>query len=141
MKLYFEQAQELQEGIALLAPELHISLCPAAEADVTVTVKKEPTAISAVTLNGTKAEITFGGGKSRFFRALATLTQWLKEGVQSCSVTETPLFCSNGAMVDMSRNAVMNVETVQLMLRKMSLMGMNTFLLYTEDTYELEEFP
>ncbi|MBQ9099524.1 MAG: beta-N-acetylhexosaminidase [Clostridia bacterium] len=141
MKLYFEQAQELQEGIALLAPELHISLCPAAEADVTVTVKKEPTAISAVTLNGTKAEITFGGGKSRFFRALATLTQWLKEGIQSCSVTETPLFCSNGAMVDMSRNAVMNIETVQLMLRKMALMGMNTFMLYTEDTYELEEFP
>jgi hypothetical protein len=44
-------------------------------------------------------------------------------------------------MVDMSRNAVMKVDTVMQMMRKMALMGHNTFMLYTEDTYEIEEYP
>ncbi len=51
------------------------------------------------------------------------------------------MFQTNGAMVDMSRNAVMNVSTVKHMLRAMALMGMNTYMLYTEDTYEVEGEP
>jgi len=69
------------------------------------------------------------------------LVGWVKEGVREKTLTETPLFESNGAMIDMSRNAVMNVKTVKMMLRKMALMGMNTFMLYTEDTYEIEGRP
>ena len=110
-------------------------------ADVVVTVKEADENICAVEKNGKTATITYGGGKSRFFRALATLTAWCREGVSESSSTEHPLFLTNGAMVDMSRNAVMNVATVKLMMRKMALMGMNMFMLYTEDTYEIEGYP
>ena len=34
----------------------------------------------------------------------------------------------------------MKVDTVKLLLRKIALMGLNTFMLYTEDTYEVEEY-
>ena len=51
------------------------------------------------------------------------------------------IFKTNGAMFDMSKNAVMTVKSVKLLLRKMALMGLNTFMLYTEDTYEVEGFP
>ncbi|NLD88309.1 MAG: beta-N-acetylhexosaminidase, partial [Clostridiales bacterium] len=50
-------------------------------------------------------------------------------------------FTLNGAMVDMSRNAVMNLKTVKYMLRKMALMGLNAYMLYTEDTYEISNRP
>ena len=35
----------------------------------------------------------------------------------------------------------MKVETVKFMMRKMALMGQNAFMLYTEDTYEIEGRP
>ena len=44
-------------------------------------------------------------------------------------------------MVDMSRNAVMRPKIVIEMLRRLALMGMNTFMLYTEDTYEIPSRP
>ena len=94
-----------------------------------------------VTLDGARATITYGDGKARFFRGLATLLGWIGDGITQKSNTERPLFATNGAMVDMSRNAVMNVTTVKEMLRRMALMGLNTYMLYTEDTYELEEYP
>ncbi len=47
----------------------------------------------------------------------------------------------NGAMVDMYRNAVMTVGAVKTMLGGMALMGLGMFMLYTEDTYEIKEYP
>jgi N-acetyl-beta-hexosaminidase len=44
-------------------------------------------------------------------------------------------------MIDVSRNPVTNLDTVKFMLRKMALMGMNTYMLYTEDTYEIKGRP
>ncbi|MBQ8174872.1 MAG: beta-N-acetylhexosaminidase [Clostridia bacterium] len=90
---------------------------------------------------GREATITYGGGRARFFRGLARLADWAKKGVLDSCITEHPAFTLNGAMVDMSRNAVMNVETVKVMLRRMALMGMNAYMLYTEDTYEIEGRP
>ena len=136
----FQNADALMGGIALVAEELGITVADC-DADITVAVAKEDRDILTVVLDGKEAAITYGGGKARFFRGLALLHQWLKEGRSTGMVTETPLFTANGAMVDMSRDAVMNVPTVQFMMRKMALMGMNTFMLYTEDTYEVENQP
>ena len=66
---------------------------------------------------------------------------WLKQGETDKFLAETPLFATNGAMVDMSRNAVMNVKTVKEMLRRMALMGLNTYMLYTEDSFDLPTRP
>lgn len=43
-----------------------------------------------------------------------------------------------GVMVDCSRNAVMNVKTVKNWIDTVSDMGYNTIMLYTEDTYKVE---
>ena len=141
MKIFFTPTKEyvsLSEGISLLADDLGIELSDNSAANVTLTVSEAPEAKLHVVLDGKNACITYGGGKARFFRALAILIKWLKDGKTAQTLTETPLFITNGAMVDMSRNAVMNVKTVKFFMRKMALMGLNTFMLYTEDTYEID---
>ena len=140
MTIQFFHADEVHAGILAVSEELGFALCQE-QADLEVMVETSEENISSVSLSSGKARILYGGGKSRFFRALAHLLQWLKDGVTECAVTEHPVFESNGAMIDMSRNAVMNVPTVKTMLRKMALMGMDTFMLYTEDTYEIEGRP
>lgn len=141
MKFYFKNADGLMAGINLVSEELGIEISSEALADIQVTVLEKEESIVKVSLNNCQAEIIYGGGKSKFFRALAILSGWIKEGEKEKSVTQTPRLETNGTFVDMSRNAVMNVKTIKYMLRKIALMGMNTYLLYTEDTYEIENRP
>lgn len=136
----FQNAAPLLEGIALVADELGITMADE-HADITVTTCEVDQDILTVALDGKNAVITYGGGNARFFRGLALLHQWVKEGITTQAATAHPLFTVNGAMVDMSRDAVMNVATVKFILRKMALMGLNSFMLYTEDTYEVENHP
>ncbi|MBE6931359.1 MAG: beta-N-acetylhexosaminidase [Ruminococcaceae bacterium] len=141
MKLYFKNAEALMEGIALLRADLGFDIAAESEADVCITVTEQPEDGLALLLDGQNASIAYGGGAVRFYRALAQLVRALRDGKKTASVQEKPLFITNGAMVDMSRNAVMTVNNVKYMLRKMALMGLNTFMLYTEDTYEVENRP
>ena len=127
------------EGILLVAEDLGFTV--EEEAEVTVAVTEVPEDVLKVCLSDKQARIIYGGGKARFFRGLAAVSRWIKEGVTERIQEETPLFTTNGAMVDMSRDAVMNVPTVKFMLRKMALMGLNAFMLYTEDTYEVKNYP
>ena len=46
-----------------------------------------------------------------------------------------------GVMLDCSRSAVMNVETVKKYADIIKKMGYNTLMLYTEDTYEVDNQP
>ncbi len=140
MKLKFIGADDLLQGICAVADDLNISI-DADDPDITVSITQDNRSISCLSLSGKNAVINYGGGKSRFFRALALLTQWLNDGETEKNSTEIPVFETNGAMVDMSRNAVMKTETVKFMLRKMALMGMNSYMLYTEDTYEIDGRP
>jgi len=75
-----------------------------------------------------------------FFRALGL---WLQEfrSKKEFKLTEKPQFTSNGVMVDASRNAVMTVEGIQTLLRKMALMGLNLVMMYTEDTFTVKKYP
>jgi len=139
MNLRFIDADQLMDGITLVADDLGLTM--AETADVTVTVIAEESAILSVDLKGDRATIRYGGGRAVFFRGLARLCRWIEDGVKEGDFTETPCFDNVDSMVDMSRNAVMNVPTVKLLLRKMALMGMNSFMLYTEDTYEVEGHP
>ncbi len=140
MKLFFKNADLLANGIAAVAEELGFT--PIREAgNITVTVSEREADGYSLSLDGGCAEIAYGGGRARFFRALAILADWLRSGVKQKRETSTPLFKSNGAMIDTSRNPVATVDTVKFMLRKMALMGMNTCMLYTEDTYEIEGRP
>ena len=46
-----------------------------------------------------------------------------------------------GTMIDCSRNAVMNVTSVKKWIDITSDLGYNSLLLYTEDTYEVDNQP
>ena len=50
-------------------------------------------------------------------------------------------FRSLGTMLDCSRNAVPNLETLKKWVNLTASLGFNTLLLYTEDTYELPDEP
>ncbi|KAI9003251.1 glycoside hydrolase superfamily [Gaertneriomyces semiglobifer] len=54
---------------------------------------------------------------------------------------ETAQFESLGAMTDNSRSATLTTEAVLFLLRTCALLGLNTFQLYTEDTYEIPNEP
>jgi hypothetical protein len=56
-------------------------------------------------------------------------------------VAEQRPFNTLGIMLDCSRNSVMSVEHVKRWLRRLSLLGYNMAMLYTEDTYQLEGEP
>lgn len=138
MKAYFEKASALADGLAILSADLGIEIAEKKDSEITVRFIESDSATAAVEYENNVATITYGKGIARAFRALAYLVDAIKRGEEKYTLSESPIFKTNGAMVDMSRNVVMNVKTVKLMLRKMALMGQNMFMLYTEDTYEIE---
>lgn len=140
MKVHFYGLTSETEGVRIISNDLDIEIVDSS-ADITVYVEQVEANSLCVSLSAGVANIRYGGGMSRFFRGVATIFGWIRSGITEKKVQETPTFNLNGAMVDMSRNAVMNVKTVKFMLRKMALMGMNAFMLYTEDTYEIENRP
>jgi len=139
MIIHFQNVGELAAGLSHLLPELGVTA--AEHADYTIIANPVEDDILKIARTGNTATITYGGGKARFFRGLATVISWFKSGKEDCTLEQAPLFKVNGTMVDMSRNAVMNVQTVKFMMRKMALMGLNMFMLYTEDTYEVPGRP
>ena len=72
MKISFQNTKELESGIALLAGDLGIEIVTKG-AELTVAVREVEGHALNVTLDGTTAEIVYGGGKARFFRGLATV--------------------------------------------------------------------
>ena len=44
-------------------------------------------------------------------------------------------------MLDCSRNAVRNIATVKKLIRNLAMLGYNSLMLYTEDTYEVDGEP
>ncbi len=140
MKVKFLNAENLLKGIGYVADDLGITITDG-DADLVVTVNEAEKATVKVKLSGKEATITYGDGKARFFRGLAMLINWVKKGETEKEKEENPIFTSNGAMVDMSRNSVMNVKNIKIYFNKMALMGLNMYMLYTEDTYEIEGRP
>ncbi len=129
--------QELREMLAALAEEYpivfeagrggrnarHVSLQPgAAEGSLTVTV------------TGRHATIHYDRPAQAARGLGALLAGLVKPGVPYHEQTS---FTTVGIMLDCSRNAVMKVTHFQRWLRQLALLGYNTALLYTEDTYEL----
>lgn len=146
MKLYFEHGDALLDALRLMEDELSFTLSERAGAELIVTVTRTEADTLCVRYDGNAAEISYGAvgvgaGTVRFLRGLSLLLARIRRGERTVTIRETPLFRTNGAMVDMSRNAVMKPDYVKTMLRMMARMGMNTYMLYTEDTYEIENRP
>ena len=74
------------------------------------------------------------------FRSIGLVTANIGSGFESDLSQEMP-FRTLGVMYDCSRNSVPTVKTLKRILVRMALMGYNTFMLYTEDTYTLDSHP
>ena len=73
--------------------------------------------------------------KVEFFRACSMLSSFIDSDDEIIKqIPNDSMLC---LMADMSRNAVYNIPTAKKMLRLLALIGFNSLMLYTEDTYEL----
>ena len=133
LKVYFEVLPtEWEAGTREVLPELGLSL-DGAGVPVRVSRGKGLSVLPADGVICITAERA-----CEYFRALSHLRAAITEGK---AIAETAHADTLGLMQDMSRNAVMHVAGVKRLLRTLALMGYNALQLYTEDTYELEEYP
>lgn len=136
MKLHFiGELSELQSGLQLLLAELKSEW---SEDGIPVLVEPSSGELE-VGYDGKSAYIRYSA-KHQFFRGLGLLIQKISGGEQF-QITEQQQFDAIGPMFDLSRNGVLTVESFKFMLRKMALMGLNSVMLYLEDTYEIEGEP
>lgn len=78
--------------------------------------------------------------KYEFFRAIAMLVGSIEKGDDEIDLKGKGSFEMCGVMLDCSRRAVPKKESVIKLLARIAMMGMNTFMLYTEDVYELSDY-
>ena len=91
-----------------------------------------------VRYDGTEAVLGFS---TKPQEARARFLLEMKQAEGPFELRETPCFETVGPMLDMSRNRVLTVEGVKRYLRKIQTLGMNMLMLYTEDLFEVEEYP
>lgn len=72
--------------------------------------------------------------------ARAALIFKARGGADFCE-TEAPYLEDMCFMADCSRNAVLNLQAAKKLIRVLALLGYNQLMLYTEDTYEVENEP
>lgn len=100
------------------------------------------------TIRGKTLEVKFDGetglivydNKNSFFRMLNKWMILYTTGAPFHCI-EKRFFEQTGVMVDASRNAVLKLDGVKELLRYMARIGLNMLMLYTEDTYEVPEYP
>lgn len=79
--------------------------------------------------------------KNDCFRGVTLLFDKIKKNDTGFLFSEVNKFEYCGIMVDVSRNAVLKVETVKDVIRHMAKLGLNQLMLYTEDTYKMDKYP
>jgi hexosaminidase len=94
----------------------------------------------AVTKNGRDITVRYGR-LTDAFRALGRLLGETTPQALAREFSETARFDLVGVMPDASRNGVLKPETIRALMCRCALMGINTFILYTEDTYEVPGEP
>lgn len=75
-----------------------------------------------------------------FFRGLGLLKESLNSDKNDV-IIEQPSHESLGPMLDCSRNGVLSVDSIKKFVRHLALMGHNMLMLYTEDTYTIDNEP
>ena len=100
-------------------------------------VKKQPSDHLRVEWDGKTATVYYGK-PCELFRGLALL----KEDWQAGEVRDQPARLSSlSVFCDCSRNAVMHPAMVRSMIMDVAALGFDQMQLYTEDTFEIPEYP
>ena len=76
--------------------------------------------------------------KWEFFRGLSLAKRVIRSGE---AIEEHPDFFRLGFFEDLSRGAVLTVDSLKEKIRYLAAMGYNAFTLYIEDIYEVPEYP
>lgn len=127
----------LEEGLAALSADLHFERSPDG---IPVSVERRGEPRLEVSMDGERAILRYSR-PIHFYRALGLLVESLREG-KPFALTEEPQFDTIGPMFDVSQgNAVLNLPTVKRLIRLMAIMGLDMFMLYAEDSYDVEEQP
>ena len=79
------------------------------------------------------------GRRVELFRGLGLLAEYQDQN--DYHTIQPARFKMDGVMIDCSHNGVMKPEVVKTYIRYMALMGLDTIMLYTRDTYEVPEYP
>ena len=74
-------------------------------------------------------------------RCYFLLSMHIKRGETSFEIKEKPVFDTVGPMLDVSRGKVMSVEGIKRYLDILVTLGLNMLMLYTEDLFEMKEYP
>ena len=106
---------------------------------IDITVKKSKGSYLSVDRSGNTATLEIAK-PVHLFRATGLLLEQMDD--TSYSVHEEDHFENNGLMYDGSQaSSLLRVETCKKLLLMLAAMGMNTFMLYTENTFELPDEP
>lgn len=134
MKAYFSGLTSKQEkAIAEILAQLPIEID---QKGIEITVMAGGTFALSRTDSG--VTVTYVR-EHQIYRALSMLADFLASG--ECEYAERSDYNLLSYMADMSRNAVYNMTTAKKMIRMLALCGYNSLMLYTEDTYEMPEYP
>ncbi|WP_236719645.1 beta-N-acetylhexosaminidase [Neobacillus mesonae] len=136
LKLYIKgDLSSVEVGLRIISEHLNIELSTDGHP---ILIKNEKGPLKAANQNG-QGEITFEK-PIHFFRALGLWVENYQKNMEF-AVSEVPQFSMSGVMLDASRNAVPTVADIEKLLRRMAVMGLDSLMLYTEDTYEVKEHP
>ncbi|GHI00395.1 beta-N-acetylhexosaminidase [Neobacillus kokaensis] len=127
--------KQLIPGISEIANLVNLQLT---DKGIPIQVEKTESGIH-IQYDGNKGIISYQESH-QFFRALGLLMEGMRGG-GPFEITENPVYNSLGVMIDCSRNAVLKIEAFQKIIKHLALMGYSTVQLYTEDIYEIEEYP
>src|SRR5690625_2340116 len=130
---------KLVAGIEELQADYNFTISDSAQIELTCE-QQSGSASLIVSYSNSQAHITYDE-HHHFFRALGLLLEKLSKGDTEINITETAQFNTVGPMFDLSRNAVMKVDKFKEMIRYMAIMGLDSAMLYMEDTYEVKSEP
>ena len=103
-------------------------------ADLYLTVEKS----DALTVSRSDNTVTITyTRKNEIFRGVSYLPRFLEDGIE---INESPKYSLLSYMADASRNAVPNLKSAKQLIRYLAMMGYNSMMLYTEDTFELPDY-
>lgn len=129
---------EILNAVSLLCDEYDFAL---SSDGLNVDVKNVSGSDVIVTLKDSSATIVYDK-KSHFFRALGLLIEGIRDGEKEINISQKPRFTSNGPMFDVSQgNATINLKSIKKVIRQLAVMGMDTLMLYCEDSFEIKSEP
>ncbi|MEK6794751.1 MAG: beta-N-acetylhexosaminidase [Spirochaetota bacterium] len=130
---------ELKKGLSLIADHLPVVFGARANA-LSVSFKRRAGEGYSVTVDGDDITVNFAR-TNQAFRALGIIAGYANEGKKPKSFEEKQYFSLINVMLDVSRNAAMTPEKLKELFVRFALMGINSFMLYTEANYEVPGEP